>query len=216
MAEKFHKELRELKNGVSGMGRLSEVMLTKSIESFEQHDLDLAEWVFQKKKEVAGLDVQIEEKALQMIALNQPMARDMRTIACTLKAITYLARIGRNGKDIATIVKKSSDQPPLDLMGDITRMSKKTASMIDDALKAYEAEDISPLKKFNERDDEVDELWRNIFLKSYGYMQDDTGNIERCLNYIMVSRYLERCADHACKMAEKVHYMVTGEHIEIK
>ena len=89
-------------------------------------------------------------------------------------------------------------------------------SMISDALIAYKNEDPVDIKSFVERDDDVDTLRNSIFRESLTYMMQDSKNIERCMYYIMISRYLERCADHSCKMAEKIQYVATGERIEIK
>jgi len=88
--------------------------------------------------------------------------------------------------------------------------------MIDDALKAFETEDISLIKDFEERDDTLDALRWSIFRECITYMMENPSTITGCAHYMMIARYLERCGDHACKIAEKVHYMVTGEHIEIK
>jgi phosphate transport system protein len=129
--------------------------------------------------------------------------------------ITYLNRIGRYGKDIALLAKDMTEEPHIAKLVSIPYMEEIVESMIDDALKAYETWDISLLKDFKERDDEVDALRYSIFRECLTYMMEDQKNITRCVNYIIIARYLERCADHASKMAEKVHYMVTGEHIDI-
>jgi len=89
-------------------------------------------------------------------------------------------------------------------------------SMIEDALKAFENEDVSLIRDFEERDSEIDALRYSIFRECITYMMEDAKNITRCMHYAMVARYLERCADHACKMAEKINYMVTGERKEIR
>ena len=88
--------------------------------------------------------------------------------------------------------------------------------MVDDAITAYESDDLTRIKDFSTRDDTVDALRHSIFREGITYMMEDPKNISRCTHYIMVARYLERCADHACKIAENVHYMETGERIEIK
>ena len=88
--------------------------------------------------------------------------------------------------------------------------------MIEDALKAFETEALSLIQDFAERDDTLDTLRYSIFRESLTYMMEDPKNITRCAHYMMIARYLERCGDHACKIAEKIHFMVTGERIEIK
>ena len=216
MVEKFHKELENLKKEVIEMGNLAKEMLFNAVEALKNRDVRLAEEVVSKKREIAEMDEKIEEKALQLIALYQPMAKDMRAIACILKTITYLTRIGRYGKDIANVAKKLADKPHIAKLVEIPYMAELVCKMIDDALKAFETEDLSLIEDFSERDDSVDALRYSIFRECITYMMEDPKNITRCTHYAMIARYLERCADHACKIAEKVYYMVTGKRKEIK
>jgi len=216
MVEKFHKELENLKKEVIEMGNLAKEMLFNAVEALKNRDVRLAEEVVSKKREIAEMDQKIEEKALQLIALYQPMAKDMRAIACILKMITYLTRIGRYGKDIANVAKKLADKPHIAKLVEIPYMAELVCKMIDDALKAFETEDLSLIEDFSERDDSVDALRYSIFRECITYMMEEPKNITRCTHYVMIARYLERCADHACKIAEKVYYMVTGERKEIK
>jgi phosphate transport system protein len=215
MVEKFHNKLDDLKGEVLNMGTLARDMLEKSVTALKTQDTELAEWVVSKKGDIAKYDFAIEKNTLHLVPLYQPMAKDMRTIACILKIITYLTRIGRYGKDIATIVPELCERPHLSKLVSIPHMAGIVCSMIDDALKAFEREDVSLLKDFAERDDDVDSIRYSVFRECTTYMAENSKNITRCAHYIMIARYLERCADHACKIAEKVHYMVTGEHVEI-
>ena len=215
MVEKFHEELKTLKKDVIVMGNLAKDMLKKSVEALTNRDVELAEKIYSNKRKIAKMDIEIETKALQLLTLHQPMAKDMRMIACTLKMITYLARIGRYGKDIAKLAIELSNKPHIKKLVSINHMAEIVNKMIEDALTAFNKEDISKIKDFSERDDDVDVLRYSIFRECLTYMMEDQKVISRCMHYAMIARYLERCADHACKMAEKIHYMVTGEHIEI-
>lgn len=215
MVEKFHEELRELKGDVIKMGALAKDMLQTSIQALKNRDEKLAEQVLSNKTTIADMDDKIEEKTLRLIALYQPMARDMREIACILKMITYLTRIGRYGKDIAKIVGEVSDQQPVKKLVSLPYMSDIVCKMIDDAVSAFETGDISKFNDFVDRESSVDELRYAIFRECISYMIENPKTITRCAHYMMVARYLERCADHACKMAEKIFYMVTGERVEI-
>lgn len=216
MVEKFHAELKGLKKKVLEMGELAKDMLQKSIEALKNQDTELADWVLSKKKEIMDMDEGIEQRALTLLTLYQPMAKDMRTIACILKMITYLTRIGRYGKDISNVAKELSMRPHIAKLVSIPYMADIVCGMIEDALKAFETEDLSLIQDFVERDDSLDALRYSIFRECVTYMMEDPKNITRCAHYIMIARYLERCGDHACKIAEKVHYMVTGERVEIK
>ena len=197
------------------MATLAKEMLDKSVDSLKEQDREMADEVISKKYHLAELDAKIEAEAFVLLTLHQPMAKDLRTLACALKMITYLNRIGRYGKDIALLAKDMTVEPHIAKLVSIPYMEEIVEGMIDDALKAYETWDISLLKNFKERDDEVDALRYSIFRECLTYMMEDQKNITRCVNYIIIARYLERCADHASKMAEKIHYMVTGEHIDI-
>ena len=216
MAEKFHTELDTLNTETLEMARLGRFMLRTAVDALIRQDLDLADTVTSRKEEIHQMEVRLEERCYQLIALNQPMAKDMRVIACTLKVITASLRIGRYGKVIANIVKKISDQPHIANLMSIPHMADLVIEMIDDSIEAYEKDSISEISDFSARDDTIDSLRQSMFREGITYMMEDPKSITRCTNYILVARYLERCADHACKIAENVHYMHTGERTEIK
>ena len=216
MSTKFDEQLKKIKQGVLEMGELAQTMLRESIVSLKNQDLKLADKIYDNKYMIMKMDGDIEHRCLQAISMYQPMAKDMRVIGSSLKLITYLTRIGRYGKDIAKFVKEIADEPHIKKLVSIPHMSKIVDGMISDALIAYKNEEPVDIESFVERDDDVDTLRNSIFRESLTYMMQDSKNIERCMYYIMISRYLERCADHSCKMAEKIQYTATGERIEIK
>jgi phosphate transport system protein len=215
MAEKFHTELKNLKAETLEMAHLGRFMLRTAVDALIRQDKELAASVIAKKEEIHKMEVRLEEHCYQLIALNQPMAKDMRVIACTLKVITASLRIGRYGKVIANIVKKISDQPHIANLMTIPHMADLVVEMIDDAVEDYEKDTTADISNFSARDDTIDSLRQSIFREGITYMMEDPKSITRCTNYILVARYLERCGDHACKIAENVHYMNTGERIEI-
>jgi phosphate transport system protein len=215
MAEKFHTELKNLKAETLEMAHLGRFMLRDAVDALICQDKELAASVVARKEEIHQMEVRLEEHCYQLIALNQPMAKDMRVIACTLKVITASLRIGRYGKVIANIAKKISDQPHIANLMTIPHMADLVIEMIDDAIEAYEKDTIAEISDFSARDDTIDSLRQSIFREGITYMMEDPKSITRCTNYILVARYLERCADHACKIAENVQYMNTGERIEI-
>ena len=215
MAEKFHTELKNLKTETLEMAHLGRFMLRTAVDALIRQDKELAAKVVARKEDIHTMEVRLEERCYQLIALNQPMAKDMRVIACTLKVITASLRIGRYGKVIANIVKKISDQPHIANLLSIPHMADLVIEMIDDSIEAYEKDTIAEISDFSARDDTIDALRQSIFREGITYMMEDPKNITRCTNYILVARYLERCADHACKIAENVHYMNTGERFEI-
>jgi len=215
MVGKFHIELNETKKNVLLMGNFAKNMLQDSIKALVDRDIKLAKEIESKKIQLADMDDKIEEDSFQLIALYQPMARDMREIACILKMITYLTRIGRYGKDIAKIVNVFKDEKHVKKLISIPYMADIVCGMIDDALIVFEKGDLSKFNNFIEREETVDELRYSIYRECLSYMMEDQRYIKRCMQYTMVARYLERCADHACKMAEKIYYMISGERVEI-
>ena len=216
MAEKFHTELKNLKTETLEMAHLGRFMLRTAVNALIRQDRELAATVGARKEEIHLLEVRLEEHCYQLIALNQPMAKDMRVIACTLKVITASLRIGRYGKVIANIAKKISDQPHIANLMSIPHMAELVIDMIDDAIEAYDKDTLTLISDFSARDDTIDALRQSIFREAITYMMEDPKSITRCTHYILVARYLECCGDHACKIAENVHYMETGERVEIK
>lgn len=216
MGSKFDEQLKKIKGDVIELGELAQRMLKDSIVALESQDVKLANKVYTDKKKLMKMDDDIEHRCLQAISMYQPMAKDMRIIGASLKLITYLTRIGRYGKDIAKFVKELADKTHIAKLVSIPHMGEIVDSMISDALIAYRNEQPVDIQSFVDRDDDVDSLRDSIFRESLTYMMEDDKNIKRCMYYIMVARYLERCADHACKISEKVNYMVTGKRVEIK
>ena len=215
MAEKFHTELKAVKKDTVVMAHLGRSMLRDAVDAMIRQDENLAASVVTKKEQIHAMEVDLEEHCYRLIALNQPMAKDMRVIACTLKVITASVRIGRYGKVIANIVKEIAEKPHISHMMSIPHMAELVIDMIDDAIKAYDTDSIGLIVDFSSRDDTIDALRHSIFREGITHMMEDPRTITRCTHYIMVARYLERCGDHACKIAENVHYMNTGERIEI-
>jgi phosphate transport system protein len=215
MVEKFHTELDEVKKDTLAMARFGRSMLKDAVDALIRQDEELAAAVVERKGEIHAQEVELEERCYRLIALYQPMAKDMRVIACTLKVITASLRIGRYGKVIGNIVKEIADKPHISRLMSIPHMAELVIGMIDDAVMAYDTESLDLIQEFSVRDDAVDALRHSIFREGITHMMEDPRNITHCTYYIMVARYLERCGDHACKIAENVHYMETGERVEI-
>lgn len=216
MSEKFHTELNRLKKDMLDLACFARNMLCDALKALTTEDTEAAQEVASRKKYIQETIIELEERTYQLIALYQPMAKDMREIACMLKIITSAERIGRYGKDIANMVKHLKDQPVFVQPLPIMHMAGLVTGMIDDVIQAFETESIEPIKDFSRRDDTVDSLWHSVFRETLTFMMENPKTITRGTYYIMVARYLERSGDHACKMAENVHYMVTGKRIEIK
>jgi phosphate transport system protein len=192
------------------MGTLAREAVDKSIKALINRDTNLADEVIMGDDVIDKMDLDIEMKCMELIARQQPMARDLRTIGTILKTITDLERIADHAVDIAKIAKILADQPPLKPYIDIPRMCDLSLSMLDDALKSFVNEDVDLAKKMCERDDLVDALYNQVFRELLTYMMEDPKAVVRALYLIFVARFLERVADHATNVGERVVYMVTG------
>jgi phosphate transport system protein len=158
MAEKFHGELQQLKQETLEMAQFARDMLNSSVYALISEDPVAAGRVLEGKNLIREKTTSLEERAFQLIALNQPMAKDMRVIACTLKIITSSERIWRYGKDIANMVKHLQDQPSFGLPLPIPHTVDQVVMMIDDALEAYERENLHHISDLSSSDDTVDSL----------------------------------------------------------
>lgn len=222
MTERFEAELERLRHEVREMGTLARAMFCDSVTALAGRDRALAERVIAQKEEIRDRLHHAEDHAYQILTLYQPVARDLRTVVACLKVAAALERIGRYGKDIARIEGFLADegafssQRRLATMLSIPLMARMAGTMIDRALAAFEAGDLSAIDDFEARDDAIDALGYSIFRECLTYMLEDQSTITRGARYVMVARYIERCADHACTIAEATVFMQTGERVEIK
>jgi phosphate transport system protein len=216
MTRKFHEELDALKEDVLKMGEFVTVFLQKSVEALVNQDVDLAKSLMEHRRQIIDSNNEIEERCIELIALQQPMATDLRTIIAILKIIEDLVRIGRYGKDIAESVDELSKRPHVKKLISIPQMQQIVVAMVTDALNAFKTGDLTAIEDIAERDMTVDELWHSIFRECVSYMIEDPQTITRCIQYVMFARYLERCGDHAVKIAERVHFVYTAERVELR
>lgn len=211
----FDQQLTELKARVSEMADLAEWMLAEGAASLMELDEAKAQAVLAKKDALADLDDAIEQEALLLVARQQPMAGDMRSIGAALKLITYINRVGRYGKDLAQITTQWESQEHYHSLVNLPTMVDTTNDMLDLVLQAYHDEAPFDLDQLVAWEDRMDHLRWSIFRECLTHMAEDPQHLEAYAYYMMIARYLERCADNVCKMAEKIHYMVEGERITI-
>lgn len=216
MREVYHQELISLKNEVLEMARLARGMLEEGVQSLVNLDHTLAEAVLSRKDKLADMDDDIEAHALNIAHRQQPMAKDLRTIAAALKLITYINRLGRYGKDIAQITAEWGDEGHVDKLVQIPHMAEILFKMFDATLETYRTEEEQDLDTFQDWEDTLDAARYAVFRECLSYMTESPGYIERGSHYMMIARYLERCGDNVCKMAEKTHYMITGQRVTIR
>ena len=214
--ENFHRLLDETQRDVLRMGGLVEEAIVKAVDALGRSDVQAAEDILRFDDYIDDLNVLIETNCLNLLALQQPMASDLRTIAAMLDIIIDLERIGDHACDIAQITKYLAGEPPLKPLIDIPQMAAKATEMLRESLDAFSQRDASIAHKVPEKDDEVDRLYRAVFKELIGFMAADAKAIKRGSNLILVALYLERIADHSTNICERVVYMVEGVPKKLK
>lgn len=206
----YHRQVEVLKQDIVQFSELAVQSVTDAVDSLKNIDRRLADKVIRNDDLIDKTDVEIERKAMELIALHQPMAIDLRVLGTSLKIITYLDRIGRYARDIAEVTLKIADQGHYKKVVTIPHMRDIAVGMVADAVKAYMNEDSEVAESVYDRDDSVDALYDEIFRECLTYMMEDSKKITQSIHYILVARYLERIADNSCKIAEKAIYIATG------
>jgi phosphate transport system protein len=211
----FHKRLKEIQNHVLAMGSMVEKAIDRSVTALKQRDLELAEQIIEDDKMINHKRFEIEEACIELIATQQPMASDLRTIISVLSIITELERIGDHAEGIAKIVLLIGDEPPLKPLIDIPRMSQKTGEMLRRSLEALTNRNADAAKQIVAEDDEVDRLYDQVFRELLTFMIEDPKTITRATRLIWVAHNLERSADRVTNICERVVFTVTGRMEEI-
>jgi phosphate transport system protein len=209
----FEHELQALKNRLLNMGALVEERVHQAIGALMGRDLAAAEQIVRGDQEVNELQIEIDDRAIKLLALQQPMASDLRLITSAIKINADLERIGDQAVNIAENAVKVLGAPPLKPIIDLPRMAEIAEKMTRDSLDAFVRRDVTLARDVLARDDEVDQLKDTIFRVLLTYMMADPGTIERALSLILVSRNIERIADHATNIAEDVIFLVEAKDV---
>ena len=209
----FDADLDELRTMLLAMGGKVEMMISRSVKALVDRDTPLAERIVAMDHEVNHLEVTIDEKCLELLALRQPTARDLRFITLALKIVTDLERIGDKCANIAKRSSELNNEPPLKPYIDIPRMAHWTEVMVKEALDAFVRSDADLAIKVCKDDNFVDEINEQIQRELLTFMIEDPNAITRAIKLNYVAKSLERIADHATNIAEMVIFMVKGKDI---
>ena len=211
IVKSFDKDLGQIESLLLEMGGIVETQISSAVKALVERDIELGEQVRAQDKQVDDLEVQIDDLAIRLLALRQPMAEDLRAVVCALKVSSNLERIGDYAKNIA---KRSSVlaqvQPIGSASATIKRMSKLVQAMVHDVLNAYVERDGDVAEDLRLRDEEVDQMHNTLFRELLTYMMEDARNITPCLHLLFIAKNLERMGDHTTGVAEQVYYLVTG------
>ena len=212
----FHKELKDLENEMLKMGSIVSESISKSIEALMNKDLELASKIIEDDDIIDNYELSIEEKCTRLIALQQPVAIDLRKIIVISKLVTDLERIGDNASNIAHRVKDIGDQPLIKEMQDLPGMRDIVVQQLRESLEAFVEMDIEKAKKIAARDKEVNNLDAQISTELLTVMENDCATIEQGTSLMFISRFLERIGDHSTNICERTVYMKTGEWTELE
>lgn len=208
-------ELKKLKEEILKMGRLLEEQIYKAVRSLVEKNIDLAKEVIDRDDIIDAMTLEIENKCLQLIALKQPMACDLRFIGTALRIIVDMERMADHAEDICEITIRLHEQKYIKPLIDIPRMSEIAEEMVRVALKAYVDGDVNLAMSLVEMERQSDNLYEQVYRDLLLYMMQDAHNIPQASDLLLVAGHLERIADHATNLGEMVIYNVEGRRVDI-
>jgi len=209
--QSFHEQLKTLQRDLLRMGVFVNEAIQKAVDSLARQDIITAQQVIDGDDVVDNMLIDIEKRCLQLLALQQPMASDLRAIGTALKIVTDLERMADHATDIAKVTLRLDGEPLVKRLVDIPRMTELVRSMTAEALEAYVHQDVARARSMVKLDDEIDRLYRTIFDELIDIMQQKPQHIKQATYLLQVAMYLERIGDHATNLGEWTIFMVTGE-----
>jgi phosphate transport system protein len=213
MQRHFQEELEALKQTLLAMGGLVEDQIRRVMRALLERDDALAQEVIDRDQQVNAYDVEVDETCVSLLALHQPTAGDLRFITTAMKIVTDLERIGDQAVNIAQRVLELNREPQLKPYIDLPRMAEKAQHMVKESLDAFVARDTELARKVCAEDADVDALKEQLFRELLTFMMEDPKTIPRAIRLILISRFMERVADHATNIAEMVIYLVEAKMV---
>lgn len=211
----FERELNRLQADLLELGGMVEQAVTDSVEALKNRDAEAAKRIIREDNKINERRFAIEADCLAIIATQQPMAGDLRTLAAVLEIVTELERIGDYGKGIARISLQMGEGPLLKPLVDIPRMAAKATDMLRRALDAFVRRDVAAAQAIPTEDAEVDALYNLVYRELLAFMTRDPRTIDRATPLLWVAHNLERYADRVTNICERVVFTVTGEMSEL-
>jgi phosphate transport system protein len=213
MQRHFHEELEALKQTLLAMGGLVEDQIRRVMRALLERDDVIAQEVIDRDRQVNAYDIEVDEQCVNLLALHQPAAGDLRFITTAMKIVTDLERNGDQAVNIAQRALELNREPQLKPYIDLPRMADRAQRMVKESLDAFVARDTALARQVCGEDAEVDALKEQIFRELLTYMMEDPRTVSRAIRVILISRFLERVADHATNIAEMVIYLVEGKMV---
>ena len=209
------RDLAQIQDDILRLGSMTEEAIQRSIKALKQRDVDLAQQIIANDVNINDLRYAIEEQCITVIATQQPVASDLRTIIAAIHIATEMERMADHAEGIATLVTRLSDEPLLKPLIDVPRMADIGCEMLRAVLNAYLARDPEAAMAAAARDDEIDHLYNQVFRELLTYMLQDPRTINRAIFLIWVAHNLERIADRVTNISERVVFMTTGRLEEL-
>jgi phosphate transport system protein len=213
--EQYLENLTSLRTDVLRMGVLVEEALKKSIKALTDQDNQLANTVVEEDEAINAMELEIEDRSIVVIAMEQPVASDLRSIITGMKIVTQLERMGDHAVHIAKAARRLAGEPYMKPLIDIPRMGEVCARMSREVLTAFMEDDAEKARTVATMDEEVDDLHTQVQRELFTHMMEDAGKITQAIQLLFVSRFLERFADHVTNISEWVIYAQTGTHVEL-
>lgn len=208
---RFDQSLAQMHRELLQMGALIEEQIQDMITALQNQDKELAARIIKRDDEVDALEEHLEKECIALIAKEQPLARDLRTIASVLKIITDLERIADHCSDIAQYTIKLADEPYMKPIVHIPQMAEEIRAMVSDTIHAYITKDVAMARSVIAFDDVIDRAFDEIVVELGGKMKENSNHVNQGINLIFITKYLERMADHASNVCHWIIYHVTGE-----
>ena len=207
----FDKDLKKIETLLLQMGHLAQSQIVDSMTALVDRNLELGKTVRQTDDKMDALEIKINEKAVRLIALRQPMAEDLRMIVAIMKVSASLERIGDYAKNIAKRLNVLVETPAIGSSNNtLKQMSHLVQEMIMDVMKSFIDRDMELAADVRQRDKDVDELNNTMFRELLTHMMEDPRSITACMHLLFIAKNIERAGDHTTSIAEQVHYLING------
>lgn len=211
----FEQELEKLDVHLLKMSSIVEETLNNAIKALKEQDVELAQKVIDNDDAIDEMEIAVEDECLKLIALQSPLAKDLRMIATALRIITDLERVADYAVDISKITIRLAHETYIKELIDIPRMTEIISTMLRESIDSYVKQDVDKAQKAAQMDDEVDGIHKQIFKELLLIMMEDHEKINQAAYFLFVSRYLERIGDHITNICERIIYSVTGEYVDL-
>jgi phosphate transport system protein len=210
MQRHFDRDIQNLTEKLLRLGAMVEEAIASSIRALQERDTELAETVIRSDERIDALELEIDQATLELIAMMQPAAVDLRFVAAIMKITPDLERIGDLAQDVCERVVELNREPPLKPLNEMKTLAEAAQGMVHDALDAFVRRDAGLAREVILRDDVVDQLTEQSFRELLTYMAENPANISRAIRLTFIGKYFERMADGATNICEMVVYLVEG------